>query len=68
MRMLEGHIGYALGRTCEQYESDQKVDFRLSIIRLGDKRVQKNISFHDGPIASIRLIYNLPLQNKNLIK
>ena len=58
---VEGHVGYALGRTYEQYESDQKVDFRLSIISFGDNRLQKNINFNDGPIASIRLIYNLPL-------
>jgi hypothetical protein len=65
---VEGRIGYALGRTYEQYESDQKVDFRLSIISFGDNRLQKNINFNDGPIASIRLIYNLPLQNKNSAK
>jgi hypothetical protein len=58
---VEGHIGYALGRTYEQYEINQKVDFRLSIISFGDNRIQKNVNFHDGPIASIRLIYNLPL-------
>jgi hypothetical protein len=59
---IEGHIGYALGRNYEQYESNQKVDFRLSIISFGDNRVQKNVNFNDGPIASIRLIYNLPLE------
>jgi hypothetical protein len=58
---VEGHIGYALGRDYEQYDSDQKVDFRLSIISFGDNRAQKNVNFHDGTIASIRLIYNLPL-------
>ena len=58
---LEGRFGYALGREYAQYAGDQKVDFRLSIINFGDNRVQKNVLFQNGPIAAIRLVYNLPL-------
>ena len=60
---LEGRFGYALGRSYAQYEADQKVDFSIPLISFGDNRTQKNISFHDGLIASIRFIYNVPIEN-----
>ena len=59
---LEGRIGYALNRNYEQYHADQKVDFRLSIIKFGDNRGEpQNVTFTDGPIAELRLVYALPL-------
>ena len=60
---LEGRFGYALGRSYAQYEADQKVDFSLPLLSFGDNRTQKNISFHDGLIASVRFIYNVPIEN-----
>lgn len=60
---LEGRAGFAIGRTYAQYDADQKVDFRLSIIKFGDHREDpKNILFNDGPIAQIRLVYSMPLE------
>jgi hypothetical protein len=59
---LEGRLGYALGRNYEQYHADQKIDFRLSIIKFGDTRGEpQNVTFSDGPIAELRLVYALPL-------
>jgi hypothetical protein len=58
---LEGRFGYALGRSYEQYSSDQKVPFRITIIKFGDNRVAKNTLFNPGPIINLRLAYNLPL-------
>lgn len=58
---VEGRFGYALGRSYTQYESDQKVDFSLPLIGFGDNRLQKNISFHDGLIMSLRLVYSIAL-------
>ena len=58
---LEGRIGYALGRYYKQYDADQKADFRITIIKFGDNRVEKNVNFNPGPIALLRLVYNLPL-------
>ena len=61
---LEGRVGFALGRTYAQYAADDKVDFRLSIIKFGDNRPDpKNILFKDGPIADLRLVYSIPLTN-----
>ncbi len=58
---IEGRIGRTFGRSYAQYETDQKVDFSLPLISFGDNRVQKNVSFHDGWIANLRLIYNIPI-------
>jgi hypothetical protein len=58
---IEGRLGYAIGRSYAQYEADQKVDFSLPLISIGDDRVQKNVSFHDGLIASLRFVYSIPI-------
>ena len=58
---VEGRYGYAVGRKYAQYTQDQKLDFRLMIINFGDNRVEKNRMMSGGPIANVRLVYNLPL-------
>jgi hypothetical protein len=58
---VETRFGYALSRVYEQYDQNEKMDLRLSIIGFGDNRTQKNVSFNSGPIMSLRLVYNLPL-------
>ncbi|HKL03114.1 MAG TPA: DUF6268 family outer membrane beta-barrel protein, partial [Cryomorphaceae bacterium] len=59
---LEGRVGYALGRNYEQYHSSDKIDARISIFRIGDNRdIPINPTFNDGPIADLRLVYNLPI-------
>ncbi len=58
---LEGRLGYSVGRLYEQFDADQTVPFRLSIISFGDERVAKNVLFNPGPIVNLRLVYNLPL-------
>ena len=62
---IEGRFGYSLGRSYAQYEADQKVAFSLPLISFGDDRVQKNISFHDGLIASLRFVYSINLKDRN---
>ncbi len=61
---VEGRFGRALGRNYAQYAIDQKVDFSLPLIGFGDNRTQKNVSFDDGWIADIRLIYSIPIPDK----
>lgn len=58
---LETRLGYSLNRTYAQYDGSQKMDLRLSLIGFGDDRIQKNINFNNGPIASIRLVYSVPM-------
>ncbi len=58
---IEGRIGRTFGRSYAQYEADQKVDFSIPLISFEDNRVQKNVSFHDGWIANLRLVYSIPI-------
>lgn len=58
---LETRVGYSLARVYEQYSESEKMDLRLSIIRFGDDRTKKNVAFNSGPMASVRLVYNLPI-------
>jgi len=62
---LEGRFGRSFGRSYAQYEADQKVNFSLPLVGFGDDRVQKNISFHDGLVANLRLVYNIPIPEDN---
>lgn len=58
---LETRVGYSLSREYAQYDEDQKMDLRISLISIGDDRIQKNVNFNSGPIISFRLVYALPL-------
>lgn len=58
---LETRVGYSLSRVYAQYEEDQKMDLRVSLVGIGDDRTQKNVDFNSGPIISFRLVYSLPL-------
>ena len=58
---IEARFGYSLGRSYKQFAEDQKVDFSIPLVSFGDDRVQENVSFHDGWIAVVRLVYNLPI-------
>jgi hypothetical protein len=58
----EGRIGYALDRNYEQYDEGEKIDLRISILRIGDNRGEPlNPTFADGFIASMRLVYSIPI-------
>lgn len=59
---LEGRFGHTLNRKYTQYEEDQKLDLRFIIFNFGDDRIQKNVNFKNGIIASVRLVYNLPIK------
>ncbi len=61
----EGRIGYSLARHYEQYTANDKLDLKLSILEFGDNRIPLNTNFNDGPIASLRLVYNLQLEEDN---
>jgi Domain of unknown function (DUF6268) len=58
---IEARVGYSLSREYAQYAEDQKMDLRISLINIGDNRIQKNVNFNSGPIISLRLVYALPL-------
>ncbi|MCK5637432.1 MAG: hypothetical protein KAH67_01895 [Flavobacteriaceae bacterium] len=58
---IEGRFGYAFERSYTQYEANQKVDLSIPLFDFGDDRTQKNISFHDGWIFNLRLVYNISI-------
>lgn len=59
---LEARLGYALSRDYAQYRNNDKMDFRITVISIGDDRLRRNYRFEDGIIANLRLVYNLPLE------
>lgn len=62
---VEGRVGYALDRNYEQYDKNENIDLRVSVLKLGDHRGEaQNITFRDGPIAELKLVYNLPIDNQ----
>jgi hypothetical protein len=58
---IEGRFGYALSRHYEQYAADQKVDFSLPLVGIGDNRIAKNVNFKNGMIIELRLVYSVPI-------
>jgi len=58
---IEGRVGYSLGRNYTQYAEDEQMAARIIIFKIGDNREPKNVTFANGPIAAVRLVYNLPL-------
>lgn len=62
---LEGRVGYALDRNYEQYGKNENIDLRVSVLKLGDHRGEaQNTTFRDGPIAELKLVYNLPIDSQ----
>ena len=58
---VEGRVGRSFGRSYKQFASDQKVDFSIPLIGFGDNRTAKNITFNDGIILDLRLVFNIPI-------
>jgi len=56
---IEGMIGRTMGRSYEQYEGDQKVSFAIPLVGFGDERTVKNVTFNDGLIFTLKLIFNM---------
>jgi hypothetical protein len=56
---VEGMVGRTMGRGYYQYAGDQKVDFGIPLVYFGDNRVAKNVTFNDGMIFTLKLIYNM---------
>ena len=56
---IEGMIGRAFGREYNQYAGDQKVSFAIPLVAFGDNRTVKNVTFNDGMIFTLKLIFNM---------
>jgi hypothetical protein len=58
---MEARVGYSFGRSYTQYASDQKVDFTLPLISIGDDRRARTASVQSGFITSLRIVYSINL-------
>lgn len=58
---VEGRVGRTFGRSYKQYAGDQKVSFAIPLVAFGDNRTVKNITFNDGIILNLRLVYNIQI-------
>ena len=56
---LNTKIGYAISRSYEVYDSNDKIDWALASFYFGDNRIQLNDRFKDGAIFKIELLYRL---------
>ncbi len=56
---IEGMVGRALGRSYTQYAGDQTVSFAIPLVKFGDDRTAKNVTFKDGMIFTLKLIFNM---------
>jgi hypothetical protein len=56
---IEGMVGRTFGRSYEQYAGDQKVSFAIPLVAFGDDRTVNNVTFNDGMVFTLKLIFNL---------
>jgi len=56
---IEGMVGRSFGRGYEQYAGDQTVKFAIPLVAFGDDRTVKNVTFNDGMIFTLKLIFNM---------
>ena len=58
---IEGMAGRTMARKYKQFAGDQKVGLAIPLIAFGDNRTLKNVTFGDGIILQLKLIFNLPV-------
>jgi len=56
---IEGMVGRSFGRGYKQYAGDQTVKFAIPLVAFGDNRTVKNVTFNDGMIFTLKLIFNV---------
>ncbi|MEA3460424.1 MAG: DUF6268 family outer membrane beta-barrel protein [Bacteroidota bacterium] len=56
---IEGMIGRTFGRSYTQYSGDETISFGLPLISFGDERTANNVTFNDGMIFTLKLIFNM---------
>lgn len=61
--LIEPQIGYSVGRSFRIYDTDDKLDFKLSAFKFGTDQKPLNYDFKDGLIFKIRLAYRFMLEN-----
>lgn len=57
---LEGRAGYSLMKDYGLYAENDKMDFALPLVNIGDERTRKNVKVNGSPFIRLRLIYSIP--------
>lgn len=58
---IEAMAGRSFGRGYKQYAGDQTVKFAIPLVAFGDERNVKNVTFNDGMIFTVKLIFNMKI-------
>ena len=58
---IEAMAGRSFGRGYKQYAGDDKISFGLPLVAFGDERNVKNVTFNDGMIFTVKLIFNMQI-------
>lgn len=61
--LIEPQIGYSIARSYRIYNTEDKLDFKLSAFKFGPDQKPLNVDFNDGLIFKIRLVYRFMLEN-----
>jgi len=56
---IKPKLGYSILRTYKVFENNDKVDFSVGPIYVGDNRTQLNTNFEDGAIFKIEMVYRV---------
>jgi len=56
---VEGMVGRSFGRSYTQYSGDETITFGIPLITFGDERTPNNVTFKDGMIFTLKLIFNM---------
>jgi hypothetical protein len=56
---IEGMVGRTFGRSYYQYDGDETITFGLPLVSFGDDRTANNVTFNDGLIFTLKLIFNM---------
>ena len=57
---MEVRAGYSLSRDYGLFAKDDKMDFALPLVNIGDDRIRANNEFGGSPFIRFRLLYSIP--------
>ncbi len=61
--LIEPQVGYSVARSYRIYNTNDKLDFKVSAFKFGPDQQPLNFDFNDGLIFKVRLVYRFMLEN-----
>lgn len=62
--VIQGKVGLDIGRSFRFYDENEKVDARISLVRIGDDRDPVDLMVKDSPMLEVSLIYRIDTSNR----